>query len=85
VKYHIKNQKTFIDARYTFFKFPKVKIWSASLPHSLTDHGHKPRGQTKQHMAPILCHNNILTGVDVPFWVLTSMLPLRLVFSAIFH
>jgi len=32
------------------------------LPHPLTDHDYKPRGQTKHHMAIILCHNSKLTG-----------------------
>ena len=43
-------------------KFCLPHLLTRSLTHSLPDHGHKPRGQTRQLTATILCHNNQLTS-----------------------
>ena len=62
----LKYNKMLTGGRILIFKKnAKARIFS-SLPHcltaSLTDHSRKPRAQTKQRTATILCHNNKLTS-----------------------
>ena len=51
-------------AGYKVLKIVKNSNFSltASLPHTLPDHSHKPRAQTKQCTVTILRHNNRLTS-----------------------
>ena len=66
-KYSIKNKKKHLQvARYR--KLSKPIFLSASLPICLTDNSHKARGQTKQSMATILCHNNKFTSGMCLLW-----------------
>ena len=75
----LKTRKCLQTARYRIF-FLNRHNSKIHLPHSLTDHGHKPRGQTKQRKATILRHNNKFTSG----MCLSSVCPLRL-FSFIFN
>ena len=60
MKYNIKTRKHLLVTGYRIFKnFQNLKF---CLTHSLPDHNHKPRAQTKQHTFIILHHNNKLTS-----------------------
>ena len=56
----LKTRKRLLAAGYRIFL--NCQNLKFCLTHSLTDHSHKPRAQTKQRMLTILCHNNKLTS-----------------------
>jgi len=56
----LKSRNHLLVTGYRFLK--NCQHLKFCLTHCLTDHSRKPRAQTKQRMATILCHNNKLTN-----------------------